>query len=432
MATAPSLFGATPESIQQARDEALNQQANAYAQQDPFQRASAGLYRSGNQLGGAIGRMLGGQDPEMEKASLIRQLASQADTSTPEGMLSYARSLQTNGFTAEAFAVSQQAQKMRSDGLSLTAKQQGVDATVASQTQQAAFRQAVADLGPNPTQAQLLATASKFGDPTTLVRSLGISADKEDARIQRENEFKSTQEERARIERERREERARLQTERLDASAADSREASADRRNNLNIALAAKGERTLSARLQGDEGKDLETIDAGTAQLSYLAPAIASLTPNKQGVRQLELGPLKNARYVAQNATGRSTPESRSYEALKSAVATAVNLQVSAEKGVQTDKDVLRFANALVAAYGNNDSEATLNALSRYRDAISKATERTKVRLESRRKSQNVEPYGFTTAPPRITVFASEAEATAANLPVDTEIIINGRRAKVR
>jgi hypothetical protein len=65
MATAPSLFGATPESIQQARDAALNQEANAYAQLDPFQRASAGLYRGGSQLGGAIGRMLGGQDPEM-------------------------------------------------------------------------------------------------------------------------------------------------------------------------------------------------------------------------------------------------------------------------------------------------------------------------------------------------------------------------------
>jgi hypothetical protein len=65
MATAPSLFGATPESIQQARDDALNKEANAYAQLDPFQRASAGLYRGGSQLGGAIGRMLGGQDPAM-------------------------------------------------------------------------------------------------------------------------------------------------------------------------------------------------------------------------------------------------------------------------------------------------------------------------------------------------------------------------------
>ncbi len=65
MATAPSLFGATPESIQQARDDALNKEANAYAQLDPFQRATAGIYRGANQLAGGVGRMLGGQDPEM-------------------------------------------------------------------------------------------------------------------------------------------------------------------------------------------------------------------------------------------------------------------------------------------------------------------------------------------------------------------------------
>jgi hypothetical protein len=76
MATAPSLFGATPESIQQARDAALNQEANAYAKLDPFQRATAGLYRGGNQLGGAIGRMLGGQDPEMQRMQKRQELIS--------------------------------------------------------------------------------------------------------------------------------------------------------------------------------------------------------------------------------------------------------------------------------------------------------------------------------------------------------------------
>jgi hypothetical protein len=76
MATAPSLFGATPEGIQQARDAALNQEANAYAQLDPFQRASANLYRGGGQLGGAIGRMLGGQDTAMLQMQKRQELIS--------------------------------------------------------------------------------------------------------------------------------------------------------------------------------------------------------------------------------------------------------------------------------------------------------------------------------------------------------------------
>jgi hypothetical protein len=149
----------------------------------------------------------------------------------------------------------------------------------------------------------------------------------------------------------------------------------------------------LPASLQKDEGKDLEAYDTYTAQKEALTPSIANLTPDAKGIRKLELGPLKNAKYMAQNLSGNSTPESRAYEALKSAVDTAVNLQVSAEKGVQTDKDVLRFAQALIAAYGRNDTQATLDALSRYQNALDRAQQRVAGRIESRRKSQNVEPY---------------------------------------
>lgn len=149
----------------------------------------------------------------------------------------------------------------------------------------------------------------------------------------------------------------------------------------------------LPASLQKDEGKDLEAYDTYTAQKEALGPSIANLTPDAKGVRKLELGPLKNAKYAAQNLSGNSTPESRAYEALKSAVDTAVNLQVSAEKGVQTDKDVLRFAQALIAAYGRNDTESTLQALKRYQDSLDRAQQRVAGRIESRRKSQNVEPY---------------------------------------
>jgi len=149
----------------------------------------------------------------------------------------------------------------------------------------------------------------------------------------------------------------------------------------------------LPASLQKDEGKDLEAYDSYSSQKEALMPSIENLTPDAKGVRKLELGPLKNAKYIAQNIAGNSTPESRAFEGLKSAVDTAVNLQVSAEKGVQTDKDVLRFANALISAYGRNDTDATLQALKRYYDSVDRAQKKTAGRIESRRKSQNVESY---------------------------------------
>lgn len=123
MATQQSLFGATPEALQQQRAAALNQEAAQYAQMSPFERASFGIYKGANQLGGAVGGMLGGQDPQMQKASLMQQLSQQADTSTPEGMMSFAKALRDRGLQQESFQASQQAQAMQLQGAKLTAEQ---------------------------------------------------------------------------------------------------------------------------------------------------------------------------------------------------------------------------------------------------------------------------------------------------------------------
>ena len=53
-----SLFGVSPERYQQQKDAALQQEALAYAQLDPLQRATAGIYAGARGLAGGIGRML--------------------------------------------------------------------------------------------------------------------------------------------------------------------------------------------------------------------------------------------------------------------------------------------------------------------------------------------------------------------------------------
>jgi hypothetical protein len=396
MATAPSLFGATPESIQQARDAALDQQANAYAQLDPFQRASASIYRGANQLAGGVGRMLGGQDPEMQRASLLRQLGSQADSSTPEGMLAYAKSLQANGLTQQAFDASQQAQQMRLTGLDLTARQQGVDSASAAGAKEAAFRQAVEALGPSPTQAQLLATTAPFGDAKTLVANLQASSDRADARAQKAEEFTSRQTE-----------NARLQTERLDAEAARTREARADRQasvqSNREFAAALKGAPRLAPGLQKDEDKDLAKYDSGLAQIETVSKPLASLRgdPATGAPPLLVLGPIQNLKYQAANARGASTPASRAYEQYQAALTEANNIKVDAAAGIQTNGDVIRQANGLITAFGKNDNATSIQAIERFNAALEKAGMRTKGIIESRRKSQGVSSYyGTPTAAP--------------------------------
>ena len=150
----------------------------------------------------------------------------------------------------------------------------------------------------------------------------------------------------------------------------------------------------LPVQLQRDESKDLELVDSYAVRAETLLPSIQSLTPDPRTKKApLELGPVNNLQYLAQNAAGNSTTESRAYAALQRAVQEATNLKTDAAKGVQTDKDVLRFANELIAAFGKNDTKTTLDALNNFYKSTKRAQEDTKKRIDSRRTSQGVQPY---------------------------------------
>jgi hypothetical protein len=149
----------------------------------------------------------------------------------------------------------------------------------------------------------------------------------------------------------------------------------------------------LPASLQKSEDEDLQAIDSYKATQKELYSPIQALTPDPVTKKsKLELGPVQNLRYQAANLTGNSTEESRAYADLQSAVRNAVNLKVSAEKGVQTDKDVLRFADALISANGKNDTKATLEALNKFNESIATAQKNTAKLIDQRRKSQGVAP----------------------------------------
>jgi len=342
-----NLFGIDPAALQQQRAATDTAQAFRFAQLDPLQRANMAIYQGSAGIGRGITQLLGG-DEQLNKATQIRQLASQFDMTNPEGIEQFAQAV--SPFAPEVAQVAvQRANQLRTSASQLqtgelTRQKTQMDITSSERkiAQDEKLREALAALPPNATEEQYLAVFRQFGSPDQQSRVI---------------------------------------------------QASIDRKAALAAKATAQGTKPLAASLQKEEDKDLQAIDSYTSQQEALQPSILNLTPDSAGVRKLELGPLKNAKYMAQNLAGNSTPESRAYEALKSAVNTAVNLQVSAEKGVQTDKDVLRFADALIAAYGRSDTEATLEALKRYNDAIERAKTKTATRVESRRKQQNVEPY---------------------------------------
>lgn len=92
-----SLFGVTPEMYQRQQDALIDKQALQFAQLDPFERANYGIFRGASQLGGALGRALGGEDPELARISARQALAGQIDFNDPASIEQGVRSLQQSG-----------------------------------------------------------------------------------------------------------------------------------------------------------------------------------------------------------------------------------------------------------------------------------------------------------------------------------------------
>jgi len=64
----------------------LQAQALQYAKLDPFQRATAAIYSGANRLGGAVGGMLGAQDPEMMRLQQRQNMLQGLDLTNPESL----------------------------------------------------------------------------------------------------------------------------------------------------------------------------------------------------------------------------------------------------------------------------------------------------------------------------------------------------------
>jgi len=110
-----SLFGVTPELYQQQRDLAQQSQAMAFAQQDPRTQATYGLYRAGQQLGGAVGGLMGAEDPQMRLISQRNALAKQIDMNDPESIMRGAQMAAQSGDTVAASTLADYARKAASD-----------------------------------------------------------------------------------------------------------------------------------------------------------------------------------------------------------------------------------------------------------------------------------------------------------------------------
>ena len=87
-----SLFGIDPAALQQQRQVLDSNQAFRFAQLDPLQRANMAIYQGSAGIGRGITQLLGG-DEQLNRATQVRQLASQFDMTSAEGIGQFAQAV---------------------------------------------------------------------------------------------------------------------------------------------------------------------------------------------------------------------------------------------------------------------------------------------------------------------------------------------------
>ena len=105
-----------PQQYQQQQYQQVLDRNIKLAQLDPFERANAMIGTGAYQLGGALGAALGGQDPQLQRATLRNQLAQGKDFNSYEGWARYAQELSQNNDIQGAVTAAEQAKGFQKTG----------------------------------------------------------------------------------------------------------------------------------------------------------------------------------------------------------------------------------------------------------------------------------------------------------------------------
>jgi len=186
-----SLFGIDPAALQQQRAATDTAQAFRFAQLDPLQRANMAIYQGGAGIGRGINQLLGG-DEEMNRATQVRQLASQFDMTNPEGIDQFAQAVSPFAPDVAQVAV-QRANQLRTSASQLqtselTRQKTQMDITSAERkiAQDEKLRAELNTIPADATDEQILSVFRKYGNPDVVIRALEASSAKKAALVQKQ------------------------------------------------------------------------------------------------------------------------------------------------------------------------------------------------------------------------------------------------------
>ena len=191
MATLPQgLFGGmgTPEEMQRQMTE---QKAMQFATMSPQQQTSYNIYKNTGNLGRGLAGAFGVdvQDPSIKRATMLRQMASQFDTNTPEGLKQMAQALQSTD-PELGFQVMQRAQAMELEKAKTLTQEAQAGKALAEQGKilrgEAKDEQLRAELASLPAEANDKAVEDivrKYGKPDDIFKTLERKSTAEANRI---------------------------------------------------------------------------------------------------------------------------------------------------------------------------------------------------------------------------------------------------------
>ena len=430
----------SPEQYRAMQDQQTQRQAIQYAGLTPFQRADVSLYSGGKQLGQAVGGLFGMEDPQLRKISMRQQMLTGAnggvgiDLRDPNSMLRAAEMAQqfdpefAQGLVIAANDLAKNMAEMRSK--SATAAK-----TELSIAQEEKLREELGNLGPTPTNEQVLAVVSKYGSPEKIMGVLQATqtaqANREARREETQLKIESKKEDlQAKIaaDEKARQEKYDQDLKALELRFADKKETQrlqqnfiasqkeADRENRRAMAELAKESKPLPAGIQKAEDAD---YDAAQAAINLATDADKYLTSIKSG--NIKFGLKDRISITARSALGSGDPDVVARNDFERFKTTLVNESLRLNKGTQTEGDAARAAKELQGAESAADAGKAIQTL---RDLNARRAGDYKGNIERRRanaklpmpemifESPKFEPHVFTNADyaalPKGTVFIDD------------------------
>jgi hypothetical protein len=143
-------------------------------QLSPMEQSKLAILQGTRAFGRGVGQLLGGEDPQLQKVSAIKQLSSQFDLTSPTGMRDFARSLQQIA-PQEAMMAAKRADELEQSSLTRQKSKADIELQERKVSQDEKLREALSKLPENATDAQYLQVFRQFGSPDQQARAIEAS-----------------------------------------------------------------------------------------------------------------------------------------------------------------------------------------------------------------------------------------------------------------